>query len=258
LGLPGLTRDQMVNVDQIAVDEYNIPIELMMEHAGLNLARLALELSKSIRNNFIIIAGTGNNAGGGIVAARRLKSWDLNVKLYLVKGIENLSKISRDQFNRTQKLDIEFYEGLPEEISNYSLLIDAYLGYNFTPREDKITNKIFEFLSLHDRVLCLDLPSGLEASTGKHHSNIKPLATLTLAFVKKGLLITDKDNVGELYIADIGIPIDIYFQILKKNWSFPYKKSSLKDLYSAFSFNPLQKVRIHKNKDLNETYWEIF
>jgi len=248
----------MIAVDQIAVNEYNIPIELMMEHAGLNLARLALQISQSKRSDLIIIAGSGNNAGGGIVAARRLKSWGLNVELYLVKGVESLGKIPKEQFNRVQKLDIEFYEGLPDKISNYSLLIDAYLGYNFIPREDKITDMIFEFLSLHDRVLCLDLPSGLEASTGKHHSKIKPLATLTLAFVKKGLLNTDPDNVGELYIADIGIPIDVYYQILKKNEFFPDLKSNLKDLYLAFSFNVLQKVRINRKKDLNETNWEIF
>jgi len=258
LGLPGITRDQMVEVDRIMVNDYNISVELMMEHAGLNLARLALAISKTEKYNFIIIAGTGNNAGGGIVAARRLKSWGLKVKLFLVKGVKNLGNIPGDQFNRVQKLDIEWYEGLPEQYSTDSLIIDAYLGYNFTLREDKITDSVFEFLSIQNNVLCLDNPSGLDINTGERYSNIKPLATLTLAFVKKGLLITNKEYVGELYIADIGIPINVYYQILKDNWSHPYKQSSLENLYSVFSVNSLQKVRIHRGKDLNENYWEIY
>ena len=42
-GLPGITKDQMQEVDRLMIEEYQVPIELMMEHAGLNLARLAVK-----------------------------------------------------------------------------------------------------------------------------------------------------------------------------------------------------------------------
>ncbi|NVM45752.1 MAG: hypothetical protein HWN79_12630 [Candidatus Lokiarchaeota archaeon] len=74
MGLPGVTREEMTEVDRIMVEDFKIPVELMMELAGFNLAKLALKLSNNNYSNYIIIAGSGNNAGGGIVAARRLAS----------------------------------------------------------------------------------------------------------------------------------------------------------------------------------------
>ncbi|MHA1526114.1 MAG: NAD(P)H-hydrate epimerase, partial [Promethearchaeota archaeon] len=65
MGLPGITREQMKEVDRIMVEEYHIPVELMMEHAGLNLARLAVKYSKESGNKYIVVAGSGNNGGGG-------------------------------------------------------------------------------------------------------------------------------------------------------------------------------------------------
>ena len=87
MGLPGITKEQMAEVDRIMVEDFKIPVELMMELAGLNLAILALNLSKIKYSNYIIIAGTGNNAGGGIVAARRLASWGLNAQIIFTNGV---------------------------------------------------------------------------------------------------------------------------------------------------------------------------
>jgi len=103
----------------------------------------------------------------------------------------------------------------------------------------------------------LDIPSGLDATTGSSFSGIKPIATLTLGFVKQGLLITERKNIGELYVADIGIPISIYYKILKNRWDLTYKKTSLEKLYLAFKSKSIQKVKINKNKVLKRSYWTI-
>ena len=51
MGLPGITKEQMAEVDRIMVEDFKIPVELMMELAGLNLAILALNLSKNKYSN---------------------------------------------------------------------------------------------------------------------------------------------------------------------------------------------------------------
>ena len=81
MGLPGITRNQMREVDRLMMEEYHIPVELMMEHAGLNLARLAVRLSNGNSRIFQVIAGSGNNGGGGLVAARRLAFWNLKTEV---------------------------------------------------------------------------------------------------------------------------------------------------------------------------------
>jgi NAD(P)H-hydrate epimerase len=260
LGLPGITIEQMAEVDRIMVEDFRIPIELMMEHAGLNLANLAVNLSGNKLSKYVIIAGIGSNAGGGIVAARRLASWGLKVQLIFPNGVNLLKAIPKGQYKRAKQLEIEIVNELPNNFSDFedeSIFIDAYLGYGFTPRQDEISKSVFNFLSNINNLLSLDIPSGLDATTGKNYSGINPIATLSLGFVKKGLLITERKNIGRLFVADIGIPLSIYYDILRNHWKLGYKKASLKKLYFAFKNNPIQKVEINKKKDLEKSYWNI-
>jgi NAD(P)H-hydrate epimerase len=261
LGLPGITKEQMAEVDRIMVEDFRIPIELMMEHAGLSLANLAINLSKRPYSNYIIIVGTGNNAGGGIVAARRLFSWGLNVQIILPKGLNELKDIPKSQYIRAKQLGIIIVNELPEnslDLKDESFFIDAYLGYGFTPRDDDVSKNVFNFISNTSNLLSLDIPSGLDASTGQNYSGINPKATLTLGFVKQGLIITERKNVGRLFVADIGIPISIYYNILRNHWNLTNKKASLEKLYCAFKNNPIQKVKINKKNVLEKSYWTIY
>jgi len=260
LGLPGITKEQMVEIDRIMVEDFKISIELMMEHAGLNLAKLAINLSKKPYTNYIIIAGTGNNAGGGIVAARRLASWGFNVQIILPKGVKELNNIAKVQYTRTMQLGIKIVNELPEDFVDFkeeSLFIDAYLGYGFTTRQDEISKNVFYFLSNINNLLSLDIPSGLDATTGKNYSGISSMATLTLGFVKQGLLLTEHKNIGELYIADIGIPKSIYYKLLRNEWNLVYEKASLENLYLAFKKNSVQKVKCDKDLLSKKDYWTI-
>ena len=260
MGLPGVTREEMTEVDRIMVEDFRIPIELMMELAGYNLATMALNLSRNKDSNYIIIAGSGNNTGGGIVAARRLASWGLNVQVIFPRGVNELKDIPKGQLIRAKQLEIEIVNELPGNSLDFkddSFFIDAYLGYGFTHRQDDISENVFKFLSNINILLSLDVPSGLDATTGSSFSGINPIATLTLGFVKQGLLITERKNIGELYVADIGIPISIYYKILRNHWDATYKKTSLEKLYLAFKSNPIQKVKIYRNKILERTKWTI-
>ena len=260
MGLPGITREEMVEVDRIMVEDFKIPIELMMELAGLNLAILALNLSKNKYSNYTIIAGSGNNAGGGIVAARRLASWGLNAQIIFPKGVNELKNIPKDQYIRAKQLGIEIFNELPKDslgFMNDSFFIDAYLGYGFTPQRDDISENVFNFFSNLPNLISLDIPSGLDATTGESFSGINPVATLSLAYVKQGLLITEKKNVGELYIADIGIPINIYYKILRNQWSSNFKKTSLQNLYFAFKRNAIHEVQVYRKKLREKSYWKV-
>lgn len=59
-------------MDTLAIGKYALPIELMMENAGLQLARLTSLLLPDTDKKILIGVGSGNNGGGGLVAARRL------------------------------------------------------------------------------------------------------------------------------------------------------------------------------------------
>ena len=228
MGLPGLTSSQMVEVDRIMMDELGVPVGLMMEHAGNNLARLCVDLSPTRDGTFRVIAGSGNNGGGGIVAARRLKSWGHDVIIYLPRGETNLRPVPLEQLNPC-------------------LVIDSYLGYGYRKKDDTISQAVFSYLRSESKVVSLDVPSGLDSSTGESHSLFNPIATMTIAFMKSGLLSVPKNLIGTLYIADIGVPMNVYERRLNLSWNPPYSLFNLNALYLSFSKDPLQQVKVSKS-----------
>jgi len=64
-------------------------------------------------------------------------------------------------------------------------------------------------------VLSLDVPSGVDSTEGVVRTpSVIATATMTLAAPKVGLSATEaQPNIGELYVADIGVPDWVYQQI---------------------------------------------
>ena len=98
MALPGLTKEQMIEVDRIMTEDYNVPLELMMENAGLALARIAAKYLDSVEKSIGIVVGSGNNGGGGLVAARRLHNWGFDVHVIIPKGNEAFKPVPRMQW----------------------------------------------------------------------------------------------------------------------------------------------------------------
>lgn len=255
--LPGLTREQMVEVDRIMVEDYDIPIELMMENAGSALARVAIFHLDDPRKTVGIVVGSGNNGGGGLVAARRLHGWGFNVRVYVPKHVGTFRQIPMDQWKRAQSIGIDAIEDLPSEVDNREVrvLIDAYLGYGYQTRDDSISNSVSEFLAGHPRVISLDVPSGLDVSTGKMISKIRPHSTLTIAFPKIGLLKGYPETTGNLLVCDIGVPIEIFRDQLNIDWSSPFSEKALYTLYKAFGEN--QVVPLNVGLSQSSYYWSV-
>ena len=92
-----LTIDQFREMDTMAIQNYALPIELLMENAGLQLARLVSSYVNR-ENEIWIGIGTGNNGGGGLVAARRLSGWGYLVNLDIPE--RNLKPLASLQLER--------------------------------------------------------------------------------------------------------------------------------------------------------------
>ena len=243
MGLPGITREQMVKVDEIMMNDLNVPLELMMEHAGHNLARLSTNYL-SENQSLLVIAGSGNNGGGGLVSACRLKSWGYDVAVYLPQGKSSLRPVPAKQAMRVESLGIELVDGLPTDDSD-NLVIDAYLGYSYTKRSDSTTSNVLRFFKETALIVSLDVPSGLNSNTGESSVPFSPKATMTIAFVKEGLLKANKNQFGRLYVVDIGVPRYLIENQLGIEWITPYSISELERLYYGFVGDPLQEVFIN-------------
>ena len=70
MDLPAVTAAQMREVDRAMVEDFHIELVQMMENAGRNLADLAVRHFGP--RSTVVLAGSGGNGGGGLVAARHL------------------------------------------------------------------------------------------------------------------------------------------------------------------------------------------
>ena len=73
-----LSLEAFKEMDYYAVNNYHLPVELMMESAGMQLARLTASVAGP-GATVLVGVGPGNNGGGGLVAARRLEAWGYEV-----------------------------------------------------------------------------------------------------------------------------------------------------------------------------------
>ncbi|MFW9854805.1 MAG: NAD(P)H-hydrate epimerase [Candidatus Thorarchaeota archaeon] len=250
----------MVEVDRIMTEEFGIGAELMMENAGLSLARFTVKACNINKKNSLVhvIAGSGNNGGGGLVAARRLLAWGIPTAVFLPKGISSLGSVPLAQARRAIKIGIPIHGFLPPYIPDPqtpSVTLDCYIGYGFKSRKDSLSEEVFGYMKTCSNVISLDAPSGLDVTTGENYGQVYPNITLTIAFVKSGLLKALPESIGDLYVCDIGIPIEVYSSKLKIEWKHPCRRSSLKKLSQAFQNDSIAGVdTIHTSDGL---FWEV-
>ncbi len=99
--------------------------------------------------------------------------------------------------------------GLPSA----DLLVDALIGYSLRGAPSGAAAALVRAANGHGApILALDVPSGLDSTTGEvHEPAVRAAATLTLALPKRGLRAEGaQGHVGELYLADIRVPPALY------------------------------------------------
>jgi NAD(P)H-hydrate epimerase len=218
-GIPSLDVAQMIEVDRAMVEEYHIQLIQMMENAGRHLAHLS-------RTRFLdgdpqgkqvaILAGRGNNGGGGLVCARYLRNWGADVQVFVTHPDEHFSGIPAHQLEILRRMGVPITIGagmLLAGLQSVDLIVDALIGYGLVSSPQGACGQFVRWANDQNcPILSLDIPTGLDATTGKvHDPAIRASATLTLALPKDGLRHeVGSGVVGELYLADIGVPSDLY------------------------------------------------
>ncbi len=191
---------------------------LMMENAG---RALTLQTQRILGGSLegwriLVLAGKGNNGGGGLASARHLHNAGVQVEVVLSTIPSELREGPSKQFAILQRLDVPIRDTV--YMRDFELIIDALLGYNQRgdPR-GRVAELVEEANSSGSPILALDVPTGLDPATG--HPNepcIRATQTLALGLPKSGLLQEEaRDYVGELFLADIAIPPEVYLEFTK-------------------------------------------
>jgi len=208
-----VTAKEMKDIDRKTIQEFGISGLVLMERAGLAVSLKIKELFG--RKKIVVISGSGNNGGDGLVTARHLhnEGWDVNV--FLTSEPRDLSSDALVQFKAAKKFGVpiqpieEFFVHYPSILSRHALILDAILG---TGLSKPVTGALADIISLINKtslpVVAVDIPSGVSSDTGQAVGNaVKASCTVTFGLPKRGhLLYPGAALSGKLYVEDIGFP----------------------------------------------------
>ncbi len=215
-----LTAKQMKDLDSSAINDWQIPAILLMEHAALALYN---EIAKRYSNDakILIVCGAGNNGGDGLALARLLLNNGYSSTILMLTNPDKLSELSTIHYHVLKKqnaniIHIAKQDDLATIAPDYNLIVDAIFGVSLNrPVEGLYAATINWINQQNATVLAVDLPSGIDATSGKYLATaVKADITVTFAAAKCGLyLFPAADYVGQLIVADIGIPKAAYKQL---------------------------------------------
>ncbi len=230
---PSVTKEQLIEVDRIAVEETGPNLYQMMENAGRNLALTSIEsfLKKSLGKRIMIFAGPGGNGGGGICAARHLLNHGYEPILILSneEKMQEVPSFQLDVFRNAEGIIIPFDKVNDVKVD---LIVDAIIGYSLSSAPQGIVLEMIDFINKNTiPTISLDIPTGVLATSGENPGEfVKPDKTLTLALPKTGL---SPEKCGEIILADIGIPSTV-FSKAGINYSSPFSSTFYVKIEPAF------------------------
>lgn len=177
-----------------------------MQRAGIAAAGvIARRYSERLKSGAIVFTGPGNNGGDGWVVAGILARSGVEVKV--IEVAKPTAAKSPDAVAEREEA-ISTVKVVDSAGDGASVVIDALVGTGFEgePR-GKIADAIAtinELRALGATVAAVDVPSGLNATTGKHSSCVVADLTLSFGGVKRGTLLA-RDCCGEIVALDIGL-----------------------------------------------------
>ncbi len=211
-----VTSLEMREMDSYTIDKLGIPGMVLMEKAGEGTVEVIKEcIANSIDPMVYIFCGKGNNGGDGFVVARHL--WDSGVQVitFIIGKEEDLKGDAKINFNIMKRLGLEYHfissaEGLKKYCNKSpDLIVDALLGTGITGAVHGFMKNVIQYINdLNCTVVSIDVPSGLNTDIPTVEGEaVMANITVTIALPKRcHIFYPAKKYVGDLHIADIGIP----------------------------------------------------
>jgi NAD(P)H-hydrate epimerase len=212
---PAWTREAVRDVDRRAIEDRAIPSLVLMENAGRGAAEWLLPRVRP-GGRVLVLCGSGNNGGDGGVVARHLAGTGLAVRVVWFGDPARRSPDAAAQHRILGLSGIDQVDGLdPDtlaaELAAAEWIVDALLGTGLTREVEGPMRAVIEAVNASGRpVLALDLPSGLDADTGRP-LGVAVRATATATFVgrKVGFDAPGASAyTGAVFSCGIGLPGD--------------------------------------------------
>ena len=216
-----LSRLQVRQCDQVAIERFGIIGLVLMENAGSAAASYILGLLDGEPGKRVfIVAGVGNNAGDGFVVARHLSNAGVFVEVLICGSRERFKgdALSNLRIIEHMSLPISYIQSEQQDVEPFiaqraekaDIIVDAMLGTGTSGPPRGVIRTAIKVLSdkkLSSKIVALDIPSGLDCDTGEPlEIAVRAGHTVTFAALKKGFRSLRAANyTGKVTVGSIGI-----------------------------------------------------
>jgi len=200
-------KREIINVEEMrAIDrasaEAGVPVRVLMENAGRAVADAIV--GRFPQQKTAVLCGPGNNGGDGWVAARRLREMGWPV---WVETLAPVSALMGGAADAASAWTGETFE-LGKSGRSADLFVDALFGAGLSRPLEGESARLAALLPA-ERVVAVDVPSGVRGDDGNPIGGVCFEAALTVTFVRKKpahVLLPGRAWCGEIVVADIGAP----------------------------------------------------
>jgi NAD(P)H-hydrate epimerase len=205
-----LNAEQMRNVDRRTIERFGVPSIVLMENAALAVVDAIFEHYPTIERA-AIFCGPGANGGDGLAVARHLENRGV-VPIVLIAGERaKFTGDARINLEICERLNIPIYDATNdiERAADADVIIDAIFGTGLNRAPGGAFAEVIRAIDdMRIPVIAVDLPSGLNASTGEPFDPcVHAEVTVTFAAPKLCHVFDPAATYcGEIIVADIAIP----------------------------------------------------
>lgn len=223
-----VSAEQMRQIEERAIHHYGIPSLLLMENAAwavveeIRRSLPKVEAAYLSGRKAVILVGKGNNGGDGLAVARHLVFQGMDVTAFLFAGLKELKgdaalnlRLFQGTTGKCFVIEGEKQRRLTRlALAQADVVVDALYGIGM---RGALPSLIEEYVDEVNRspgwVISIDIPSGVEANTGKvYRTAIRAQTTVTFGLPKWGLFLGEgPDYSGRIVVDSISIP-ESYFK----------------------------------------------
>lgn len=200
-----VTAAEMRSLEEAAFAR-GVEAPALMQQAGAGVARVIRGMTGQGGARVVVLLGPGNNGGDGVVAARTLAGEGFHVSVWSL-----VSRPDLESPGRQGVAVLEGAEGLRAALGEADVVLDAIFGTGarpgLPPDIAAVTRMVNEVTRRAARVVALDIPTGVDATTGEADDDaIKAHVTVTLGSPKRGCLVPPGSRyAGRIVVVDLGL-----------------------------------------------------
>ena len=193
--------------DQAAINS-GIPSRTLMQRAGIGAADAIMRrFGSRVNEGALVFAGSGNNGGDGWVVAAALARAGVGVRV-AEAAPAGTPDASAERDAALGLIAVVPLSDSTRQDEAPGIVVDALLGTGFrgVPRGEiaEAIARINQMKLAGSGVAALDVPSGVDATTGVHEACVVADITLSFGGMKRGTLLA-RDCCGEIVVIDIGL-----------------------------------------------------